>query len=50
MLNFFIQGSLCDLSIVLLVGVFYGVNRFFTYRDSIAEYEDLTRRGFIVRS
>jgi len=50
MLNFLVQGSLCDLSIVLLVGLFYGINRFFTYRESVAVYEDLTRRGFIVRS
>ena len=47
--DFLIQGALCDLSIVLLVGLFDGVNRVFSRTDTIANYEELTRRGFIVR-
>ena len=43
-----IAGLLTDLSIVLLVGFFHGVNREFDRYYSIKEREDLYRRGFIL--
>lgn len=48
-MSFLSQGLLCDLSIVFLVVLFAGVARLFDRRERIARYEDLTRRGFIVR-
>ena len=46
--DFIIQGLLCDLSIVLLVGLFDGIDREFTRRTEIARREDLIRRGYIL--
>ena len=46
--DFLIQGLLCDLSIVLLVGLFDGINREFTRVAEIERREDLYRRGYIV--
>lgn len=48
MLDFLVQGLLCDLSIVTLVGLSYGIDRYFTRRDRIAVREDFIRRGYIV--
>jgi len=47
--NFLIQGLLCDFSIIFLVVLFAGIANLFDRRERIARYEDLTRRGFIVK-
>lgn len=49
LMSVIVQDLLCDLSVVSLIVLFAGINRFFTHRDRVERYEDLTRRGYIVR-
>ncbi len=46
--EFLVQGLLCDLSVVILVGLSYGIDRYFTRRERIAVREDFIRRGYIL--